>query len=101
MEITTDWVQTDPDNKQWGRWVRGNIFEFKQDTVIGEFLTKTTGSEIDLDTYTTSDIENCINSFGYSIHPTSRNNINNIYPKKDEALFIIAECLFEQELINK
>lgn len=69
------WICTDPDNKQYGRQLRENIFEFKERGIQGI---------IDLDEYTSEAMKEAYEPYGFpSNFPLSN--------------WIIAECIFEQE----
>lgn len=83
----TQWVCTDPDTHQYGRQLSDTQFEFREG---GKHET------IDLNEYTSEEIENCINSYGYTLYTPSEynRNIHELY--EDSANWIIAECLFEE-----
>lgn len=85
------WKCTDSDNKQYGRQLSFTRFEFKEKR--GKYKHQAT---IDLSDYDEAYIENIISSYGYTlenINKPSNPNIYNMYGK--EALWIIAECIFE------
>lgn len=96
------WILTDGDTNQWGRQLTEHSWEFKQDEKYDEFLSRTIQFKIDLTEYSVEEIESCINCYGYTLHPFSDLNFQNIYEQYElEALWIIAECLFEQEIVNR
>lgn len=88
-----EWVCTDPDTVQYGMQISEYEFEFK------EGLNGVKKNEvIDLREYTMEQIENCINSYGYSLVWT-RNGPRNIWDLYgEETMWIIAECIFESEI---
>jgi len=97
------WILTDGDTNQWGRQLTEHSWEFKQDEKYDEFLSRTIQFEIDLEAYTLKEIESCINSFGYTFHPFPQMDLGNrnIYEVYGEdAHFVIAECIFEQEVYD-
>lgn len=74
MNTKNKWICTDIDNKQYGRKISENIYEFKE---RGVKLT------IDLDEYTSEEMKEAYLSYYFPIgHLTN---------------WIIAECIFEQE----
>ena len=86
------WVLTDSDTNQYGRkrsdlgkWV----FEFKEDNKEETI--------IDLEDYTTKQLQDYITSYGYSLNPASSFFIFDLYLNKETVNWIIAECIFEQE----
>ena len=88
-KIKSKWICTDPDNKQYGRQLSFTKFEFKE---------RGHQTIINLSDYNEEYIVNVINTYGYSlenINVASWPNIYNLYGKK--ALWVIAECIFEQE----
>ena len=90
----TDWICTDPDTQQYGRRVTDNddLFEFKEMRDNGLFQTG-----IDLGAYTHEQIEDCINTYGYTLQNDNGKSGTNIYELYgNEANWIMAECLFEQ-----
>lgn len=91
MKNTTDWVLTDPDNQQYGRQLDELKFEFKEN---GKILI------IDLDEYEEHEIEDIINSYGYTLYEDEEsleyyNDVYSLYG--NSANWIIAECIFEYE----
>lgn len=87
------WILTDDSIKQYGR-TRKDLnkwaFEFKQKDVEETI--------IDLEDYTTEQIQNVISSYGYSLNPASSYFIFDIYKNKETVNWIIAECIFETEI---
>ena len=91
MKINSKWVRTD--THQYGRQISFCKFEFKE-----KRNNETYRDVINLSDYNESDIENFILPYGYTlegINIPSYPNIYNMYGK--QALWIIAECIFEQE----
>lgn len=100
-----DLICTDPDKGQYGRQISERVFEFKElatnedEYDIGEYIEL----KINLDDYTAYEIENHINSYGYTLfEPKGRTfTSTNIFEQYAEnANWIIAECIFEQESGN-
>lgn len=94
MEKSTDggpnWKCTDPDNQQYGRKLSERKFEFRQPGKVQDI--------IDLDDYTKEEIEDCINSYGYTSGMTTKPGELNIFDHYGEdANWIMAECLYEQD----
>lgn len=95
--MKTEWICTDPDNEQYGRQISERIFEFKERSKglyedgyeEGEFIEMT----INLDHYTQEEVNNHISAYYEDL-----NEIFNIYG--EDANWIIAECIFEQESEN-
>lgn len=86
MYKLNEWVCTDPDNNQWGRWLGGRCFEFRE-TLYGVEVE----IEINLDEYTDKQIEDHISAY--------YNNLDQLKGYYEESSdWIIAECIFEQEL---
>lgn len=89
------WVQTDPDNKQYGRQLGEKVFEFKELNHMNEILYPDEEKEtyiqsyINLDHYTREKMFDMVNAY---------------YDEKEfqamldaKEYWIIAECIFEQE----
>lgn len=89
----TSWICTDPDTQQYGRRVSYDIYQFKQpDINNGDPV------EIDKSRYSMHQIEECINSYGYTIIPDNGKSGKYIYELYgEEADWVISECLFEME----
>jgi hypothetical protein len=68
------WICTDSDNKQYGRKLTENIYEFKEGNVT---------SVIDLEEYTSEQMKKALEPYGMPIDSLTN--------------WIIAECIFEQE----
>ena len=90
--MKTEWICTDPHTVQYGRQIDTRIFEFKEkNRGLSEY-----GEEefieiyVNLDNYTEGEVEEHI-----SPYYTDLNEIFNIYG--EDADWIIAECIFEQE----
>lgn len=88
------WVSTDPDSEQFGRQITKTIFEFKQKDVPPTI--------VDLSDYEGKEIEHIINAYGYSQMGGQNltkglKNIVELYGKNSN--WIIAECIFESEII--
>lgn len=79
--LNNDWICTDPDNQQYGRKIKKNVFEFKE---RGEHLV------IDLTKYSQAQKESFIASY-YGNIQNCKNECGLNY------LWILAECIFEQE----
>lgn len=90
------WVCTDPDNKQYGRQLAERVFEFKErnrfydpndDNSDDEFIQMT----INLDHYSKSSMYD-------RVHPYyGWEDFNEFLETPPDGLWIIAECIFEQE----
>jgi hypothetical protein len=100
-----NWTCTDVDNQQYGRKINDNTFEFKEWDKEYNHLFDTTEEKIDLFDNSTYWIQDTIDISDYSdedindfIDPyyNSIEDIIEIYGKED-ANWIIAECIFEQE----
>ena len=90
-KFNTEWKCTDPDTKQYGRQLTDVLFEFKEE-----------GKEqrgIDLSGLKNKEIEDCINSYGYTLgHNQKRAYLLNIYELYGKsANWIIAERLYESD----
>ncbi len=85
------WVCTDSDTQQYGRQINETTFQFKE--------KGKDKSIVDIKKYSNEQIENIINSYGYTLEPNHRTNNNqNIHVLYgEEANWIIAECIFESE----
>ena len=88
--MKTDWICTDADNEQFGRQITDRIFEFKEKNRGLEEEDDFVQMTINLDHYTQEQVENHI-----SAYYTDMNEVFNVYG--EEANWIIAECIFEQE----
>lgn len=90
--INKKWVCTDPDTEQYGRQLTDVLFEFREKNRIIE--------GIDISHYSNGQIEECINTYGYTLYPTAYSrylqNIHKLY--KEKVNWIIAECLFEMNM---
>lgn len=86
----TEWKLTDPDTNQYGRQLNNLEYEFKED---GKDIRL-----INLLDYTSKEIEECINTYGYTMYITTNKlkNVSELYG--NDANWIIAECLFECDL---
>ena len=84
----TDWVLTDVDTGQYGKRISKTHFVFKE---IDREETN-----IVLQEYTNEQIESCINGYCYTLTDGDNKNVFDLYGK--EANWIIAECLFEQNI---
>lgn len=90
--MKTEWVCTDLDNEQYGRQIDTRIFEFKEknrglsDYEEDEYIQLI----IDLSDYSSEEAENHISAYYQDF-----NEVFNLYG--EEANWIIAECIFEQE----
>jgi len=84
------WTLTDADTQQYGRKLSEWVYEFKQ-----------TGKDcqtIDLSEYSAAQVEEIINSYGYTLEPWPNDTfIFDIYHDKETVNWIIAECIFEYE----
>lgn len=104
--MKTDWICTDPDTEQYGRQISERVFEFKEKNPMAEFdkdENEFIEFDVNLDDYTAQEIENHINTYGYTLfepkgHTFTSTNIFEQYG--EEANWIIAECIFEQESGN-
>ena len=101
--MKTDWKCTDLDNKQYGRQISEKVFEFKEKNPMAEFdedEDEIIEFEVNLDDYTSQEIENHINTYGYTLFKPKGFTFTavNIFEQYgEEANWIIAECIFEQE----
>lgn len=96
-----DWICTDEDENQWGREISIFKFEFKQSVALPNQLSKMNyQTEINLEEYTLGEIENAINAYGYSLHPLREGKFRYIYKESTNPYFLIAEMLFEYELLE-
>lgn len=68
------WILTDPNNKQYGRKITENIYEFKE---------RGTQKTIDLNEYTSEQMKKAYEPYGFPVGSLTN--------------WIIAECIFEQE----
>jgi len=90
-----EWTCTDPDNEQYGRQLSERVFEFKEknrwhdldpDNSEGEVIQMT----VNLDDYSKDSMYDLVCSYyGYTDFEE--------FLKTPEGLWIIAECIFEQE----
>ena len=95
------WICTDEDENQWGREISIYKFQFKQDVKIPLRNTVTKiDKEINLEEYTLGEIEDAINAYGYSLHPLREGKFRYIYEESTNPYFLIAEMLFEYELLE-
>jgi hypothetical protein len=86
MTIGSGWTCTDIDNKQYGRKISDNIFEYQEDRggVVYQEV-------VDITQYRYSDIANVMMSYGYDL-------LDEYYLdgySQDDSKMLIAECLFE------
>lgn len=93
-KFKTDWICTDPDAEQYGRQLSPTLFQFYEGE--NEPLT------IDLGAYTNGQIEEILNSYGYSLFRSQDKDVNiyKLYSDKigpQSAIWVIAECVFESE----
>lgn len=92
MKKIGEWVCTDLDTDQWGRQLGESLFEFKEknrglsEYEEDEFIE----IRINLDDYKQSEMENHISAYYENIA-----EVISIYG--EQANWIIAECIFEQE----
>jgi hypothetical protein len=97
------WICTDPDQYQFGRKISERLYEFKEFDWFNIFPDKSKTLEeaiemkdnwveltINLNHYTTEEIENHISAYYDSIE-----QVKEIYD--DHWEWILAECIFEQE----
>lgn len=90
-KYSEEWVCTDSDAKQYGRQLTDKIFEFKEKMYLEEEEDdKVVEMIINLNKYTPKEVEKHISAYYESVE-----EIEEIYG--DEADWIIAECIFEQE----
>ena len=99
--MNTAWICTDEDENQWGRQISIFKFEFKQNVALPNQLSKMNyQTEINLEEYTLGEIEDAINVYGYSLHPLREGKFRYIYEESTNPYFLIAEMLFEYELLG-
>lgn len=111
------WSMTDPDTLQFGIVLQDDVWKYRQFRFNIEKIDRIDFEDfldaiwdvpecwyedvIDITDYTDDEIEDHIGTYGYTgnQHIKSRNAyIKDVYP--DEWKQIIAECIFEQELLN-
>lgn len=114
MDTINDWKKTDPDNFQFGRELRGGVYEFKEFDrqtfrekfqelrkipyeKVEEIITADFDNvdfwkheRVNLADYTEQELEDHISSYYNDL-----DEVKEIYG--DEWMFIVAECIFEQE----
>lgn len=81
-----EWVCTDPNNDQWGRWLGGRLFEFKEPDFDGDIVQFV----VDLNSYTDEEVQKHISAYYRDVE-----EVKEIYG--DSCDWVIAECIFEQE----
>lgn len=87
MELLNTWIITDPNTGQRGRKTSDFSFVFEE-AESGQI-------DIDLRDYTETEIEETINTYGYTLYDSRGllTNIHRLYA--GDTNWIIAECLFE------
>lgn len=93
----SNWVLTDSDTQQYGRQINDKLFEFKESRSTGgpEDPTEVYQAGIDLGGFTNKEVEDVINSYGYTMHKGHK-TLSNVFARYgDQANWIIAECMFE------
>lgn len=90
--MKTEWVCTDLDNQQYGRQIDTRTFEFKEkNRGLTEYKeNQFIGIYVNLNNYTEGEVENYTEPYYSSVE-----EIKQIYG--EDADWIIAECIFEQE----
>lgn len=89
-----DWICTDPDNQQYGRYISERLYEFKENNRYkdindeGDIIQIT----ININNYSEKDIYEYLSTY-YTIQQIDRM----LTGGEDEDEWIIAECIFEQE----
>jgi hypothetical protein len=86
------WICTDPSKNQHGRHIENDHFQF--------YTGNSTPVDIYLKKYEAEQIEEIINSYGYTLGENKEDNINikSIYGRT--SAWIIAECLYESLFEN-
>jgi hypothetical protein len=93
--MKTEWICTDPDNKQYGRQISERVFEFKElatnedEYDIGEYIEL----KINLDDYAEEEKED-VASYYYGSLDELKEQCGDTWE------WIMAECIFEQESGN-
>jgi hypothetical protein len=88
------WKCTDPDTKQYGRKLYDLTYEFRE-----QFRGEEVSAIVHLDEYSTHTIESIIRAYGYTLNPAHPDFIFLKYPTVEDVLWVIAECIFETELV--
>lgn len=83
--IKDGWTCTDPDNNQWGKKIKDGHYQFMEER-NGEWFDL----DIVLKHYEPEEVENYVSAYYKSVE-----EVKEIYG--DDAEWIIAECVFEQE----
>ena len=91
MTNSPEFICTDQDTNQHGRYLGDRVYEFFQDVNTKHGKHREYG-EIDLNSYTEAEIEDHLSPYGYSIEQLFEEN------DSEDAEWLIAECIFEQEL---
>ena len=86
MQQLDVWVCTDPDNKQYGRWLGDGRYQFKETDFDGESVEL----EIDLSQYSEEEMGDNVGAYYNSVE-----ELKSIYG--EDSAWIIAECIFENE----
>ena len=95
-----DWICTDEDENQWGREIGLGIFEFKQDVHLPNRPKKSYNSVINILDYKAREIEEAINSYGYTLLKDKPGKFRYIFEESTNPAFMVANMLFEQELLG-
>ena len=88
--METNWICTDPDMNQWGRKIKENIYQFKQDMMYPDGTIIEEEGEINLNHYTDEEINNHLSPYGWNIQKLKEDNT------LGDAKWLMAECIFEQ-----
>lgn len=90
--MKTNWICTDPNMNQWGRKIKDKVYEFKQDIIYPDGSIVEEEAEIDLNNYTEEEINDHLSAYGWSIEQLKEEN------SLGDAEWLMAECIFEQEV---
>src|SRR5574343_204800 len=87
------WIETDPDSNQFGRYIGDGVYEFKEDRLCDPETQsyETYSSIIDINSYSDEDKLRAAHSFAYN----SIQELEEIYG--DHAEWVLADSLFELE----
>jgi hypothetical protein len=85
IESENAWICTDPDCGQYGRQIAKGVFEFQQEGVQ---------AEIDLADYTLEEKMHYVKAYGYTLSQLYEEN------PKDDADWLVAECIFETDFFE-
>lgn len=88
-----EWICTDPDTDQWGKYEGNRQYLFKEDCEFDD--TGKVSALIDLNGYTEEEINDHLSSYGWTVEGLKEDN-----PNLASAEWIMAECIFEQTITD-